>query len=111
MSDHAIDLLTRSFETRWLKGDQRSFLDLLEELIDLVQNGRLDRLDATRLIAGVTFVPGVDSDPLREEILMVAADLETGQPQSPSHSWTYLLGLISELEGAETGEDRNSNSV
>jgi hypothetical protein len=42
---------------------------------------------------------------------MVAADLETGQPQSPSHSWTYLLGLISELEGAETGEDRNSNSV
>lgn len=56
-----------------------------------------DPIEALRpLTPSRTASYGVRDDPLREEILIVAGDLETDQPH-PKHTWEYLSRLIDEL--------------
>lgn len=73
------------------------FYDFLVAVKALVTRHDVDPIDAALTITGTAFVPGVDDDPLREEITMVAADLETGRPHYARHTWSYLFKLIDEL--------------
>lgn len=89
--------LTRRFESEW-PGDASAFYRYVSAVRRLVERRMVDVHDAAQAIASTMFMPGLDDDPLREEILIVSGDLETGQPH-PKHSWAYLTNLIDELGG------------
>lgn len=89
--------LTRRFDSEW-SGDASAFFRYVSAVRRLVERGMVDVHDAAQAIASTMFMPGLDDDPLREEILIVSGDLETGRPHT-KHSWAYLTELIDELGG------------
>jgi hypothetical protein len=85
------------FQQRWQDDPSPdAFYEFLRTVEWLADSGKASREQVALVIAGTMFLPGVDTDPLREEITMVAGDLETGQ-EHPRHTWAYLLELTDEL--------------
>ena len=93
-----------SFVTRWQLGQVDAFADFATAVRDGAQGGTFSETDGARALAAAMFVEGVDDDPLREEITIVAGDLETGQPTDTRHTWHYLSALIDELGPRGRGE-------
>lgn len=88
--------LTERLHNQWRGGNPVAFYDFLVAVRGLIIRQEVDPVEAAQVITGTTFIPGIDDDPLREEITIVAADLETGQPHQ-KHTWEYLSKLIDEL--------------
>ncbi len=98
MQDQAQALLDE-FVQEWPKQPTKAFEELTTKLLNGVLEGEFSHQVAARCIASTTFIFGVDDDPLREEIIIVAGDLETGLPTDARHTWNYLTTLVQELGG------------
>jgi hypothetical protein len=95
--------LAGAFEHDWTENrDPRAYHRYLVQVRSLVEEQQIPVREAAESIAGTMFIPGVDADPLREEITIVAGSLETDQFQ-PGHTWSYLVSLINEL-GKQVGD-------
>lgn len=75
----------------------QTFVGFLDLLIAILRADGSNAIDVYACIASLMFVPGLDDEPLRAEIMVVAGDLETGEPAAPKHTPDYLRGLIDEL--------------
>lgn len=89
--------LLMELQRDWQRGQIRAYQHFLLGAVGLVEAGAVSEQNAARAIASTMFLPGIDRDPLREEITIVAGDLETGNPCSPIHTWKYLRTLVEEL--------------
>lgn len=91
-----LEKLLHRFRSEWHLDNPVAFYDFLVAVRTLVTTQATDPRDAAMAIADTMFTPGVDDDPLREEITIVAGALEAGN-HYPKHSWNYLSKLIDEL--------------
>jgi hypothetical protein len=96
-----IQNLADELELACANGENESvaFSNFLNGIIALVESKQITQQEAAQAITGAVFIPGIDDDPLREEITIVAGDLEGGRVQG-KHSWSYLLKLADELRHA-----------
>ena len=92
----ALDQLANQFEDSWTQGDQGAFKHWVNAVFDMHESGGVSAQDAARYIAGAMFVPGVDDDPLREEITILAGELEV-QTRPVSKGWQQLRRLVDKL--------------
>jgi len=81
------------------------FASFCRSALQAKKTGQLSSQQAAMAIAGCMFIDNLDGDPLREEITMMAGELEVPrEPKETTQRWTDLERLIVELENtARTG--------
>lgn len=92
-----LDTLACEFEVAWKSGRPEAFSEFVEAILSHRAAGFVSSFDAARYVAGSMFVPGIDDDPLRAEIVALAGSLETQDQAEAQHVWERLNDLVEEL--------------